>query len=287
MVRDAHGRKMSKSLGNVIDPMDVIAGISLADLHKKLEEGNLDPREIERAKAGQKEDFPNGIPQCGTDAMRFALLAYTSGGSDINLDILRVEGYRKWCNKLWNATRFALMKLGNYYKPRADIALTGKESLADKWILSKLNQCIRKTNENLDQFNFMQATTSLYQFWLYELCDVYLETTKPVIDGSDVAASESAKDVLYICLEAGLKLLHPFMPFVTEELYQRLPRRPTEEAPSIMVTRYPEPRDEWDNPKSETDWELINGVVSAARKLLMDYTIRDATGMFVRICQYP
>ncbi|KND01368.1 valine-tRNA ligase [Spizellomyces punctatus DAOM BR117] len=178
MVRDAHGRKMSKSLGNVIDPMDVINGISLPLLHKRLEEGNLDAREIKKAQEGQKRDFPNGIPQCGTDAMRFALLAYTSGGSDINLDILRVEGYRKWCNKLWNATRFALLKLGEGYTPRSGIEVTGKESIADLWILAKLNQCIRKTNEYLEQYNFMQATTALYQFWLYELCDVYLETTK-------------------------------------------------------------------------------------------------------------
>ncbi|KAI8820771.1 tRNA synthetases class I-domain-containing protein [Fimicolochytrium jonesii] len=277
MVRDAHGRKMSKSLGNVIDPIDVIYGISLEELHKRLEDGNLDPREVEKAKDGQSRDFPAGIPQCGTDAMRFALLAYTSGASDINLDISRVEGYRKWCNKLWNATRFALMKLGADYKPRKDVALTGKESLADRWILAKLNQCIRKTNENLAQYNFMQATNALYQFWLYELCDVYLETTKPIIDGADAAASDSAKDVLYICLEAGLKLLHPFMPFVTEELYQRLPRRPDDKVPSIMITRYPEALAEWDNAKSEADWDLVNHVVHAARSLLTDYIIKDAT----------
>jgi valyl-tRNA synthetase len=143
MIRDAHGRKMSKSLGNVIDPVDVIQGISLDELHSKLYEGNLDQREIEKAKAGQKADFPKGIPECGTDALRFALCAYTSGGNyvklfvfnsfnmlnciftimifigrDINLDILRVEGYRKFCNKLWNATRFALLKLGDDFKPR-------------------------------------------------------------------------------------------------------------------------------------------------------------------------
>ncbi|TPX60521.1 valine---tRNA ligase [Powellomyces hirtus] len=277
MVRDAHGRKMSKSLGNVIDPLDVIAGISLPELHKRLEDGNLDAKEVQRAKDGQSADFPNGIPQCGTDAMRFALLAYTSGGSDINLDILRVEGYRKWCNKLWNATRFALMKLGKDYKPRADFKLTGNESVADKWILAKLNQCIRKTNENLDQYNFMQATSALYQFWLYDLCDVYLETTKPIIDGEDAVASESAKDVLYICLDAGLKLLHPFMPFVTEELWQRLPRRANDTIPSIMISRYPEAREEWDNSKSEADWNLVNEVVRSARSLLMNYTIRDAT----------
>ena len=118
MVRDAHGRKMSKSLGNVIDPLDVISGISLEELQARLLIGNLDPREVKKAQQGQKQDFPNGIPECGADALRFTLLAYTSSGRDINLDILRVDGYRKFCNKLWNATRFALLKLGDDYKPK-------------------------------------------------------------------------------------------------------------------------------------------------------------------------
>merc|ERR1719354_443630 len=117
MVRDAHGRKMSKSIGNVIDPLDVIEGISLADLQARLENGNLDTSELKKAQAGQAKDFPNGIPQCGTDALRFTLLAYTSFGRDINLDILRVDGYKKFCNKIWNATRFATLKLDKNFKP--------------------------------------------------------------------------------------------------------------------------------------------------------------------------
>merc|ERR1719431_1816245 len=121
MVRDAHGRKMSKSLGNTIDPMDVIFGISLDKLHESLIGSNLDPREIEKAKAGQKQDYPNGIPECGTDALRFALCAYTAQGRDINLDVLRVQGYRFFCNKLWNATKFALMYLGPDFKPSSGL----------------------------------------------------------------------------------------------------------------------------------------------------------------------
>lgn len=117
MIRDAHGRKMSKSLGNVIDPIDVIEGCKLEALHNQLLEGNLDATEIAKAKAGQKRDFPDGIPQCGTDALRFALCAYTTGGRDINLEILRVEGYRKFCNKLWNATKFAFLKFPDDYVP--------------------------------------------------------------------------------------------------------------------------------------------------------------------------
>jgi valyl-tRNA synthetase len=111
MVRDAHGRKMSKSLGNVIDPLDVIFGISLDELNATLDNSNLDPNEVKKAKEGQKQDYPNGIPECGTDALRFALCQYTSQGRDINLDVNRVQGYRFFCNKLWNATRFALTYL--------------------------------------------------------------------------------------------------------------------------------------------------------------------------------
>ena len=117
MIRDAHGRKMSKSLGNVIDPLDVIQGLPLEKLHAKLYEGNLDEKEILKAIAGQKKDFPKGIPQCGTDALRFALCAYSGGGRDINLEILRVEGYRKFCNKIFNATKFAMLKLDESFRP--------------------------------------------------------------------------------------------------------------------------------------------------------------------------
>lgn len=123
IIRDAHGRKMSKSLGNVIDPMDVICGISLEDLNKTLLDSNLDPKEIEKAIAGQKQDYPNGIPECGTDAMRFALCSYNLQSRDINLDILRVQGYRFFCNKLWNAAKFALLYFDGEKKYSSDAAL--------------------------------------------------------------------------------------------------------------------------------------------------------------------
>jgi valyl-tRNA synthetase len=139
-----------------------------------LYEGNLATQEIETAKAGQQADYPAGIPECGTDALRFALCAYTSGGRDINLDILRVDGYRKFCNKLWNANRFAMMKLGDNFIPREDAKLTGNESLAEKWILNKFNKAAIETNKALEDRNFMAATNIIYNFWIYELCDVYI-----------------------------------------------------------------------------------------------------------------
>ncbi|RWS05960.1 Valine--tRNA ligase-like protein, partial [Dinothrombium tinctorium] len=240
IVRDAHGRKMSKSLGNVIDPIDVIKGISLQELHKMLYESNLDPNEIEKAKQGQKADFPNGIPECGTDALRFALCAYTAQGRAINLDIKRVEGYRHFCNKLWNAIKFTIINLGNNFVPYKEHILTGKESKMDLWLLSRLSHATDLCNEAFDNYDFAAATTACYNLWLYELCDVYLECIKPINQKGDEESKQTAKQTLYTAVDIGLRLLHPFMPFVTEELFQRLPRRSVEEPPSLCITRYPE-----------------------------------------------
>lgn len=241
MVRDAHGRKMSKSLGNVVDPIDVTEGIRLTDMHQKLREGNLEASEVEKAIKGQQKDFPNGISECGTDAMRFALCAYTSQGRDINLDINRVVSYRHFCNKLWNATKFALMNLGADYAPLASPDVTGQESIMEKWILSRLHSAVKDADQGWKSFELAQCTTAIYNFWLYELCDVYLEAIKPAMRNKGSPEQKSAQHTLYTCLDYGLKLLHPFMPFVTEELYQRIPRRPGDNICSIMVSPYPKP----------------------------------------------
>ncbi|KIS68423.1 putative valine--tRNA ligase [Mycosarcoma maydis] len=285
MVRDAHGRKMSKSLGNVIDPLDVIEGISLDGLHGRLQEGNLDDKEIAKAAQGQKKDFPKGIPQCGTDALRFALCAYTSAGRDINLDILRVEGYRKFCNKLWNATKFALLKLEPIasFQPASSDERSGNESLVEKWILHKLNAAAKTVNENLKERNFMAATSAVYNFWLYELCDVYIEAIKPITDAgaADAQARASAQQTLYTCLDAGLKLLHPFMPFVTEELWQRLPRRSGEKADSIALATYPVYMAGRDDMPAEVAFEEVFAAVRAIRGMCTDYNLLKDVQVFL------
>ncbi|KAJ3336546.1 hypothetical protein HDU93_002610 [Gonapodya sp. JEL0774] len=276
MVRDRDGRKMSKSLGNVVDPISVIEGISLEELHRTLLTGNLDPREVEKAKDNQKKTFPKGIPECGTDALRFTLCAYTSTGRDINLDIMRVEGYRKFCNKLWNAVKFALMKLGDDYTPPKYRVIAGS-TLAEKWILSKLNTAVHSVNNNLDAMNFMSTTAAIYSFWLYE------EVIKPILDGndSDETTKKSVRDTLYTVTEEGLKLLHPFMPFITEELYQRLPRRPEDTIPSIMLTKFPEAVPRWSNPTAEKDFGVVNDVVHAVRSLMADYQVKTNAKIFI------
>ncbi|XP_054714307.1 valine--tRNA ligase-like [Uloborus diversus] len=274
IVRDAHGRKMSKSLGNVIDPIDMINGISLEALHATLKDSNLDPKEIEKATQGQKSDFPSGIPECGTDALRFALCAYTAQGRDINLDINRVEGYRHFCNKLWNATKFALMSLSPDFVPKEKFSLTGKESSMDLWILSRLSTAVEACNNGFETYDFPAATTACYSFWLYDLCDVYLESLKPIFQGNDADAIETSKEMLYSCLDTGLRLLSPFMPFVTEELFQRLPRRKGDTIPSIVVSKYPLPSEySWKNFELEKAVTFALDIVHKVRSMRADYNL--------------
>lgn len=272
LVRDAQGRKMSKSLGNVIDPLDVIAGIPLQGLHDKLKVGNLDPRELQKATDGQKLSYPNGIPECGTDALRFALCAYSTGGRDINLDILRVEGYRKFCNKIYQATKFVLGRLGEDFKPAETPAKTGNESLVEKWILYKLTQATAKTNKAIENRDFGDATNHIYNFW-YDLCDVYIENSKALIQDGTAEQKKSAQDTLYTCIDSSLRLIHPFMPFVTEEMWQRLPRRAGDSTKSIVVAAYPEYIKEFDDKEAHEAYELVLEITKGARSLLSQYNI--------------
>eukprot|EP01087_Luapelamoeba_hula_P023115 TRINITY_DN844_c1_g1_i2.p1 TRINITY_DN844_c1_g1~~TRINITY_DN844_c1_g1_i2.p1 ORF type:complete len:900 (+),score=163.70 TRINITY_DN844_c1_g1_i2:628-3327(+) len=285
MVRDAHGRKMSKSLGNVIDPIDVTEGIKLEDMQHGLEQGNLDLAELAKAKAGQQKDFPKGISECGTDAMRFALCAYTSQGRDVNLDIDRVVGYRNFCNKIWNATKFALMNLGDHFKPNANAALTGKERPMEKWILSRLSHAIIQADEAWRAYDFSKATTAIHSFWLYELCDVYLEAIKPLMRSGDPDACRGSQDTLYTCIEMGLRLLHPFMPFVTEELWQRIPRREGSQEVSIMTCQYPAPAqvETWRDEQLENTVKLTLEITRATRAMRDGYGIKPGVRLQVFI----
>ncbi|XP_063604194.1 valine--tRNA ligase-like isoform X2 [Penaeus indicus] len=284
MLRDAHGRKMSKSLGNVIDPVDVILGITLKELNSKLEENsNLDPREVEKAKEGQKRDYPQGIPECGTDALRFALCAYTAQGRDINLDVLRVNGYRNFCNKLWNATKFALMNLGKDFKPHESLKtlqeMGNSLSMVDRWMLHQLSVAVRECNAAFKEFNFPRATTALYNLWWYQLCDVYLECLKPVMYSDNEEAKNLSRNVLYTALHVGLTLISPFMPFLSEELFQRLPSRTANQPPSICVTSYPE-SEEYDiffDEKVDEKFKFGQKVIGEVRSAKAKYDIPNKT----------
>ena len=159
---------------------------------------------------------------------------------NINLDILRVVGYRQWCNKLWNVIRFAMTNLGSNFVPSATIR-PASLPLSCQWILSVLNKAIDKTVKGLENYEFSESTTALHSWWLYELCDVFFEVIKPTMFGDDEVAKKATRDTLWVCLDTGLRLLHPFMPYLTEELWQRLPQREGEAQAksSIVVAEYP------------------------------------------------
>mmetsp|Transcript_63371 Transcript_63371/g.136300 ORF Transcript_63371/g.136300 Transcript_63371/m.136300 type:complete len:1062 (+) Transcript_63371:169-3354(+) len=264
MVRDAHGRKMSKSLGNVIDPIEVIDGITLAELQQKLTEGNLPEKEVAKAKAGQALDFPDGIPQCGADALRFGLLAYTLQGRNVNLDINRVVGYRHFCNKVWQGVSFGLRYWPEGYKFPGHLLVNETYAWEDKWILSRLAACADKTNQAFEKYEFANATTATYSFFLYEFCDVYLELLKPRFYGeaADEATTrdrEVARGTLYVCLDWALRLMHPLLPYLTEELYQRLPPSPAKHE-SITIAPYPTNVIGWFNPSIEKEMEVVSEI---------------------------
>lgn len=270
-------------------------GIELEALHEKLRTGNLDPREVDKAIQGQKRDFPNGIAECGADALRFGLLAYSAQGRDINLDIQRVVAYRQFCNKLWNATKFALLNFDDDFTRPTDVFALVKEhgSFADRWILSQLAAAVKGTNTAFEQYDFAQATTTTYNFWLYHLCDYYLELIKPIVRGDNPKAKETALAVLFICLDYGLRLLHPMMPFVTDELYHRLPKhkehfaamdQSTKEASgSIMVQPFPsvEKTSCWEDPKAEADMQLLQEIVHASRSAKSSVGVANSCDIYV------
>lgn len=238
MVRDKDGAKMSKSKGNVIDPLEVMDSCELEVLLKKLEESNLPQGEIKKAKADKTKDFPTGIPECGTDALRFGLMSYMVQNS-INLDVKRVVGYRQFCNKLWNITKFALKNFPDGFQPEATGIEGLKLSLVDKWIINRLSTLVVSTNVCFEKYDFGPMVHNIYDFWLKELADYYIEAIKPVFLSNDKDAQKAALNTLYLCLDFGLKLLHPTMPYITEELYQRLPHRQGEASESICIAQYP------------------------------------------------
>uniref|UniRef100_A0A665VAX5 Valine--tRNA ligase, mitochondrial n=1 Tax=Echeneis naucrates TaxID=173247 RepID=A0A665VAX5_ECHNA len=261
LVRDKYGRKMSKSLGNVIDPLDVIHGVSLEKLQQKVMEGNLHLREQHVAMEAQRKDFPRGIPQCGTDALRFALCSYKTQGEDISLSISQVLSCRHFCNKMWQTLRFTLGVMGNTTAPvRTLKEVKHPQSHMDRWICSRLYSTVMQCERAFETYELHTITSALYSFWVHSLCDVYMEYLKPVL-----------AHVLYHCVSMSLALLSPFMPFITEELWQRLqPYRPAGAAQaSLCLQPYPSSSQlaHWHFHEEERDFLLVQEVIRTARSL--------------------
>jgi valyl-tRNA synthetase len=240
LVRDSHGDKMSKSKGNVLDPIDLIDGIELEPLVKKRTSGMMQPQLAEKIEKLTRQDYPGGIPAFGTDALRFTFAALASTGRDIKFDLGRIEGYRNFCNKLWNAARYVLMNTEG-----KDCGQQGGDavlSAADRWILSRLQVTTKTVTDALNVYRFDHAASAIYEFVWREYCDWYLELSKPVLTSDD--ASEDAKrgtrKTLVQVLEALLRLAHPVIPFITEEIWQRTAPLAGISAPTIMKQPYPQ-----------------------------------------------
>uniref|UniRef100_A0A8C6WU77 Valine--tRNA ligase, mitochondrial n=1 Tax=Neogobius melanostomus TaxID=47308 RepID=A0A8C6WU77_9GOBI len=237
LVRDKHGRKMSKSLGNVVDPLDVIHGTSLEKLQEKVRAGNLDPREQLVAMEAQSKDFPRGIPQCGTDALRFALCSHKTQGEDVNLSPSHVLSCRHFCNKMWQTVRFTLGVLDSG-------ATVGPLGSMERWVLSRLYSTVLQCEQSFEAYELHSVTSALYTFWVNSLCDVYMEYMKPLLSPQTRATEGAvACSVLFHCVSVSLALLSPFMPFITEELWQRLqlhhPPASATAQPSLCLQPYP------------------------------------------------
>ncbi|KAG0181230.1 hypothetical protein DFQ29_008933 [Apophysomyces sp. BC1021] len=245
MVRDAQGRKMSKSLGNVIDPLHVIEGVSLDTMKQDLLSGNLPISEIKRSTCNLEKEYPNGIPPCGTDSLRFALIAYTQQTRQINLDMSNVVQTSYFCNKLWNLFKFGLGRLDNSHSQNAFLPHTSGLSLANRYILSRMADTVTKCHNGFESYRLFEAADALRRFIVEDVCDVYVEFSKATLNKANLHADEKnvTLQILYACMDVSLRLTHPFMPFVTEELWQHLKDKTlssdTLRPQSLMLERYP------------------------------------------------
>jgi len=268
LVRDAEGQKMSKSKGNVLDPLDLIDGIDLETLVEKRTGGLMQPQMAQKIEKRTRKEFPEGIQSYGTDALRFTFLSLASTGRDIKWDMGRIEGYRNFCNKIWNAARYVLMNTEGQ-----DCGLNSNEdvtlSLADRWIISALQRAEQEVIEGLEQFRFDQASHAAYEFIWNEYCDWYLELSKPVLYGDEYSDAEKrgTRRTLIRVLEAILRMAHPFMPFITEEIWQRIAPLAGIEGDTIMLAPFPLPEKDKVDATAESDVQWLKDVITAIRNI--------------------
>ncbi|CFQ09119.1 valyl-tRNA synthetase [Yersinia enterocolitica] len=271
LIRDDEGQKMSKSKGNVIDPLDMVDGISLEELLEKRTGNMMQPQLAEKIRKRTEKQFPNGIEPHGTDALRFTLTALASTGRDINWDMKRLEGYRNFCNKLWNASRFVLMNTEGQ-----DCGQNGGEmvlSLADRWILAEFNQTIKAYREAMDTYRFDLAANILYEFTWNQFCDWYLELAKPVMNSGSEAELRGTRHTLIEVLEALLRLAHPIIPYITETIWQRVKTLKGITADTIMLQPFPEYDASQVDEKALSDLEWIKQTIIAVRNIRAEMNI--------------
>jgi len=276
LVRDGQGQKMSKSKGNVLDPIDLIDGITLDDLLEKRTGNMMQPKQAKAIAKATKEEFKDGIEPHGTDALRFTFLSQATTGRDIKFDMNRLDGYRNFCNKLWNASRYVLMNAEG-----EDCGTSGEDvelSLADRWIISQLQKTEAQVTKAMDDYRFDHASQALYEFVWNEYCDWYLELSKPVLwdEAASAEAKRGTRRTLVRVLETILRLAHPMMPYISEEIWQRVaPLAGTYvgDDASIMHQAWPESDESKIDEQATRDIEWLKGVIIAVRNIRAEMNI--------------
>ena len=260
LIKDGNGQKMSKSKGNVLDPIDLIDGISLNDLLEKRTQGMMQPKLAEKIQKQTKKEFPDGIPAFGTDAIRFTFAALASFGRDIKFDLKRVEGYRNFCNKLWNASRFVLINLES-----KSININAELSSQDKWILSRLQHTKIEVEKHLADYRLDLMSQTLYDFVWHDYCDWYLELSKPLLENSKT--KKGCEATLLKVLSETLILLHPIIPFITEEIFEQSQKLQSNSNEKLISKAFPEPEEGLFNIEAESEIEWLKKFILGIRKI--------------------
>jgi valyl-tRNA synthetase len=263
LIRDNDGQKMSKSKGNVLDPLDLIDGVDLDTLLEKRTSGLMQPHLVPKIEKATRQDFPDGIDEYGADALRFTFAALATTGRDIRFDLGRIEGYKNFCNKLWNASRYVLMNTETLDHGDCEF------SPADRWISSRLNRTIVAVTEHLKTYRLDLAAQSIYDFTWHEFCDWYLELSKPVLQSDDTSDAEKrgTQRTLIDILEALLRLMHPLMPFVTEEIWQQVAPRAGIAGDTIMLQPYPGVSDYLQDDDAEQELRWVMSFILGIRQI--------------------
>jgi len=257
LIRDAHGQKMSKSKGNVLDPIDLIDGISLEDMIEKRTSGLMQPHMAPLIEKNIRLDFPEGTSAFGCDALRFTFAALATNGRDIRFDLGRIDGNRNFCNKLWNAARYVLLSTSDH-----EVHAVPQSSAADRWIISRMHKMIGDVSTHINEYRLDLASQRLYEFIWNEYCDWYLELSKPVFQKGSADEQNATRYTLLHVLECSLRTLHPFMPFITEEIWQRLKAPLGIDGETIMLQPFPVAGDIDQQAEDDIDWlqKVLQGV---------------------------